>query len=103
MTDQGRKLLSEIESISKSQTKEEDIVSSFHKFRSHFVNNLNEGPTGLERCELKNGQIIWMCPEHVKIKNAVVLTDSVKAQEANNDVDKYLMLDEIDTINLNDF
>lgn len=105
VTEEGQKLLKDFES--KALTDEKNIIESYQSLRSYFITQIKGGNIllsgslntenllGLERCELKNGQINWLCPEHVKSQNAKVLTDSVKNQDAGIDLDKYQILEEL--------
>jgi hypothetical protein len=105
VTDYGQNMLKEIES--KSLNEEKDVIESYLSLRNFFITELdsenifsetdsnNKTLTKLERCELKNGKIYWLCDEHIKMKNARILTDSVKAAEVSYDQTKYQMLDEI--------
>lgn len=105
VTEYGQKLLKDFEG--KSLTDEKDIIESYQSLRSYFIAQIKGGNIllsgslntenllGLERCELKNGQINWLCPEHVKSQNAKVLTDSVKNQDVGIDLDKYQILEEL--------
>ena len=105
MTDEGRKLLNEFES--RAVADEKSIIESYHSLRSYFVSQIEAGNIllagslntenlfGLERCELKNGQINWLCHEHVKSQDAKVLTDSFKTLDASIVLDKYQILEEI--------
>lgn len=108
ITKQGSKQLEDIDS--KSLSDEKEIIESYMALRNYYIGQLAADKVCivgkkkiLERCELKNGQVYWLCPVHVKETNAKILTDSVKIQEANKDIDKYRMLEEIDNINLNDY
>lgn len=105
VTEGGQKLLKDFES--KALTDEKSIIESYQSLRSYFIAQIKGGNIllsgslntenllGLERCELKNGQINWLCPEHVKSQNAKVLTDSVKNQDVGIDLDKYQILEEL--------
>ncbi len=106
VTDQGRKQLKEIEVSSLGE--EKDVIASYHSVRSFYAEQSGEtsveGEVSLERCELKNGQVKWLCPEHVKETNARVLSDAGNGQETvNNDLAKYLMIEEIEKMKLEDF
>lgn len=78
------------------------IIHSYQALRKYFIEQLESESiyslinnskttfgTNLERCELKNGNIYWLCPDHVTLKNAKVLMDSVASQEINYDSNKY--------------
>lgn len=113
VTEQGRKFLKEIDN--KSVTEEKEVIHSYNALRRYFIDQIesdliyslvNDGnsasKTNLERCELKNGNIYWLCPEHVIFKNAKVLMDSVATQEINYDASKYQILKEINEMNINE-
>jgi len=106
VTDQGRKQLKEIET-GLGLGDEKDVIDSYHSLRSFYAGQAEETLSNevfLERCELKNGQVTWLCTEHVKETNAKVLSDVGNAQEVtNNDLDKYLLIEEIGNIKLEDF
>jgi len=106
VTDQGRKQLKEIEASSLGE--EKDVIASYHSVRIFYAEQSEEtsveGEVFLERCELKNGQVNWLCPDHVKETNARVLSDAGNGQETvNNDLAKYLMIEEIEKMKLDDF
>ena len=112
VTDHGQRLLKEIES--KSLNEERDVIESYLSLRTYFIeqleadsiysldlleqNKASEYATTLQRCELKNGKIYWLCNDHIALKNAKILTDSVKAVEVNYDQAGYQMLDEIEKV-----
>lgn len=130
---QGIKLIEDIESKATASNTEDDtndINESYASLRKFFItecenknlkslhtilkfskdntNNKNRAEQssvsiGLERCELKNGKVLWLCKKHLEQSNARVLTDS-KTQNTNAlagfDQNKNKMLDLIEEIKI---
>jgi hypothetical protein len=92
LSDQGNKLLAEIDSKAIGVKNELDIQESYTLLRKYFINELEsnrlinlfqQNYLGLERCELKNGKILWLCKKHIEQTGAHILSD---AEESNANV-----------------
>ena len=81
LCEQGQKLLDEIEKNANSSNIE--IKESYVALRKHFVNEHTKS-TDLNRCELKNGKIMWLCNKHATLTNSKIITDDLKTIITNN-------------------
>ena len=108
-TDQGSKLIKEIED--KSLSDEKDVCLSYFSLRNHFLSFLSNSFEQenevkqtefleLKRCELKNHKIVWLCDRHITSLNPTILKDSGKNLKSGND-DEYKLLDEMESLDLN--
>ena len=115
-SEQGTELIRNIES--QSLNEEKVVYESYKALRTFFIeesergniysfddfNNDRETASGvsdLQRCELKNHKVLWLCNQHVQKLSAKVLTDSVKLANStafNEAVS--LILKDLDTIQI---
>ena len=103
LSEQGQKLLSDIE----SKGPEFEFKDSYIALRENFINEFEKGNVltttkekniDLERCELKNGKKLWLCKEHIEITNCRVLSDDVYTSSNSSDQPTNSMLEEIENI-----
>ena len=103
LTSQGLDLIKEIES--KSLSDEKALIISYLEMRRFFISENEKARvyslgSELQRCQLKNGQILWLCNEHVVKLKGKVLAEA-KFDSAGNDLAAYQMLEEIKKIETN--
>lgn len=113
LTEQGNKLLSEME---KSMDESIDLFDSYNSFRNIFINefesdrfyslswlsdNWNDKPLGLENCELRNAKILWLCKKHCEETDAEILSDQDNFTTDSIEKEKNFLIEELDNIDLN--
>lgn len=88
LTSNGEKLISDIEN--KALSENQKISESYISLRNFFINKCenkhaivsvdidDDKDTDLQRCELKNGKILWLCNKHIAETNARILNDANK-------------------------
>ena len=90
LTEYGHKLISDIE----SKARKIDLSESYIELRKHFIFEYEnsktftpnkENKTELKLCELKNGNISWLCPDHIDSTNARQIPHSNIASPLNTD------------------
>ena len=105
LTSQGLDLIKEIES--KSLSDEKALIDSYLETRRFFISENEKARvysigSDLRRCQIKNGQVLWLCDEHVvKLRGKVLAEDSVKIDSAGHDLAAYQMLEEIKKLETN--
>ncbi len=117
ITENGINLLKEIEL--KASSDEKEVYQSYISLRNFFIEkcdidfiytfetfNSNELDSkkkfNLERCELKNHKIVWLCKNHIEKLNAKILTDSTKTNNSSGlNNESYDILNEITKIEFN--
>lgn len=112
LTDQGNKLLSEME---KSIDQSIDLFDSYNSFRNVFINefesdkyyslswfseNWDDKPLGLENCELRNAKILWLCKKHCEQTDAEILSDQDNFTCDSIEKDRNILIEELDNIEI---
>lgn len=122
-TPEGQKMLEDIESkvappaeSESSQSSSDDaIFQSYSKLRSDFIDKLEKlsvmslsldvnsvNRLDLKRGELRNGKMLWMCPNHISASGAsIVAEDVIDTKDAKLDLEVNKMLSELDSISIN--
>ncbi len=115
-TEQGSQLIKDIEN--KSAAHDVDFSESFTQLRQLFIDEFESGNAlsfdmfkggqakkmSLERCEMKNHKILWLCKAHVDLLGPKVLNESDKdtsdaaLNQANN-----MILKELESIDMTEF
>jgi len=115
-TEQGSQLIKDIEN--KSAANDVDVSESFIQLRQLFIDEFESGNAlsfemfkggqakkmSLERCEMKNHKILWLCKAHVDLLGPKVLNESDKdtsdtaLNQANN-----MILKELESIDMTEF
>jgi hypothetical protein len=105
LSEQGQSLLREIEKKAAQQSvtdgADESVAESYISLRKSFIKMCEEEKKppqaavgsleALQRCELKNGKILWLCKSHVESTKAPILTDiSFHNQNAVSLYEKFL-------------
>lgn len=117
MTEQGIKIMNELE----NNSEETDLHESYISLRKNFINEFENGTVwseslslnndddvysrlGLARCELKNGKILWLCENHMKQVEANVLSNNLSDSNTNYpEKTTNRMLDDMENISLDIF
>ena len=110
LCEQGQKLLDEIEKNALSSSNNIEIKESYISLRKHYVNEVqaasassssSKSKTDLNRCELKNGKIVWLCKKHADATSSKIITDDLKTViTQNSDRLQVKLLDEIQQIKI---
>lgn len=121
LMDQGIDLLAEIDSYlndnqtePKSLNNEKELSQSYVSIRNYFIaqtenHNLvntstafGEMTLGLQRCELKNGKMLWLCKRHIESNSARILNDTVETNFSYADTinTKLSIISELDSTKL---
>jgi hypothetical protein len=108
LCEQGQKLLDEIEKNALSSSNNIEIKESYISLRKHYVNEVealssssSKSKTDLNRCELKNGKIVWLCKKHAEATNSKIITDDLKTViTQNSDRLQGKLLDDIQQIKI---
>lgn len=111
-TDQGSILLGEINS--KASKNDKDVPEGYLSIRSSFIDELNAdklfslddfqasgedlSKLSLERCELKNHKILWLCKKHIEKLQVKVLNENAASSDISNE-NNAKILDELELIN----
>jgi hypothetical protein len=105
LTEQGHKLISDIE----SKSAQIELSESYLELRRYFISeyeNLKvytpneEKSIDLKLCELKNGKISWLCPHHIETTNARKVPLSASNTSYNADDETIKILKDIDQIKI---
>ncbi len=114
-TEQGSQLIKDIEN--KALVTDIDVGESFIKIRQLFIEQYESGNVlsfdmfidgkvsrmSLKKCEMKNHKILWLCNGHIDSLNPKVLSDSDNNTELALDEANYMILKELENINLTEF
>lgn len=117
LTDQGTKLLNEIEA--KSSQDQTEVSASYIALRSFFIERIDSNEfysfdsfgnasdkvgEQLTRCKMKNHKVLWLCDEHVEKLEVKVLSDSTEViNTAAFGNQTYELLEDIEKIRIEDF
>jgi hypothetical protein len=116
LSEQGNRLLAEVNAKAISVKNELDIHESYTTLRKYFINEIESNrlitpgqPSAssqtnnnlcLERCELKNGKILWLCKNHVEQTGARVLNDEEESNSNAFEQNDNKMLEYINNVKL---
>ena len=113
LADDGQKTLNEIEKNALQEAKTGDldlkIDQSYSALRSYFTQKINEkiktdeksqgNDIGtLQRCELKNGKTLWLCPIHLKLTDAKIISNKEETSSSYSRTEEFSMIDAIEAI-----
>ncbi len=105
LDDYGKIILNQIEN--NSSTNDVDFMKSYIAVRKSFVDNKilclenkvynqnNLLHTGLYRCKLQSGSIVWMCSKHIEVTKAQVLNDFDNQTVISSFEEKNTMLENV--------
>ncbi|RNA31785.1 putative serine threonine- kinase pats1 [Brachionus plicatilis] len=112
-TEQGKKLFDEIkEKVSGDST---EISDSYSSLRNYFIDkyeeedfyfveqNSNENFFSLNKCELKNGKILWLCPEHAEKSGGKIISDQKSSLQNQFEQEKSKLILELDQVEIDIF
>jgi len=116
-TEQGTKLIQELE----AKSTENELIDSYIGIRKILIREFDKGTIwstdikinndenvynrlGLERCELKNGKILWLCKQHRDQTEANLIQNNY-SEATSNSLEQIIdqMLAEIENIDLDIF
>ena len=113
LTSQGNNILNEIDSFflnnenmsseKASLNNDQELTESYISIRNYFISQLETNQSiyvDLQRCELKNGKILWLCQNHIDKCSARVLMDSVDVTFNENINSNATIINELDSIKL---
>jgi hypothetical protein len=115
LTSQGTNVLNDIDSYlsnnentsKKTLNSDQELTESYISVRDYFIAQLESNKSiniGLQRCELRNGKILWLCQEHIKKCSArVLMEDSVDVNFNENINSNATIINELDSIKLNKY
>lgn len=114
-TEQGKKIFDEIKE--KAAEDSTDICDSYNNFRNYFIkkyeeedfyslesdSDLNNNFFALNKCELKNGKILWLCPDHSKKSGGKVILDQKQFYSRFNEQEKNKLIVQLDQVEIDIF
>jgi len=113
LTSQGNNVLNDIDSFllnnenmsgeKESLNNDQQLTESYISIRSYFISQLESNQSiyvDLQRCELKNGKILWLCQKHIDKCSARILLDSVDVTFNEIINSKATIINELDSIKL---
>jgi hypothetical protein len=126
LTQQGQKLMHEIEQKAISMIDTDAVMNSYISLRKKFIQECEhetvrtmsssqqnaatirttdngDNQLDLHRCELKNGKILWLCKKHIETSNARIIADDQFVGGTNTQMEQLVhkMLQDIDSIEIN--
>ncbi|CAF0705574.1 unnamed protein product, partial [Brachionus calyciflorus] len=115
MTESGSKLMSEMED--KSNNEPTEMTQSYNSLRNYFISEYENGrfysnsdtqtPStnlfNLNKCELKNGKILWLCKKHAEQTNAKILSDQKNSGQNQLEQEKNKLIEELEKVKIDIF